>query len=154
MPDGRRRLRIGVLRSPSTQETSVTSASLRPAPPASGLGVSVRHEDDIVVVSLTGSFDIYSLPALRGELDALAGTAPLVVNLTEVNLIDSSGLSALLSLANRCAREGPVPFGLLCPRRRLRRVFEITGLRDAFAIGADLAAVRALWQMGGTSLSS
>ena len=127
----------------------MTSASLRPAPAGSGLGVSVRHEDGVVVASLTGSFDIYSLQALRGELDALAGTAPLVVDLTEVTLIDSSGLSALLSLANRCARSGPVPFGLVCPRRRLRRVFEITGLRDAFAIGADLAGVRAIWETGG-----
>ncbi|MBJ7455518.1 MAG: STAS domain-containing protein [Thermoleophilia bacterium] len=105
--------------------------------------------DGVAIASLAGSFDIYSLPALRGELDALAGTTPLVVDLSEVTLIDSSGLSALLSLANRCARSGPVPFGLVCPRRRLRRVFEITGLRDAFAIGADLAAVRAIWEAGG-----
>lgn len=125
------------------------SISLRPAPPGSGLGVSVHHEDGVVVASLTGAFDIYSLPALRGELDALAGTTPLVVDLTEVTLIDSAGLGALLSLANRCARTGPVPFGLVCPRRRLRRVFEITGLRDMLTIGADLAAVRAGWEPDG-----
>jgi anti-anti-sigma factor len=109
----------------------------------------VNREDDLVVVSLSGSFDIYSLTGLRGELDALAGPTPLVVDLTEVTLIDSSGLSALLSLANRCARTGAVPFGLVCPRRRLRRVFDITGLRDAFVIGADLDAVRATWETGG-----
>jgi anti-anti-sigma factor len=149
MPCGRRPPTIVVLRSPTSQETPVTSASLRPAPPGSGLGLSVNREDDLVVVSLSGSFDIYSLTGLRGELDALAGPTPLVVDLTEVTLIDSSGLSALLSLANRCARTGAVPFGLVCPRRRLRRVFDITGLRDAFVIGADLDAVRATWETGG-----
>lgn len=149
MPRRRERRTIVVLRPPPTQETPVTSASLRPAPPGSGLGVSVHRGDGLVVVSLTGSFDIYSLPGLRGELDALAGASALVVDLTEVSLIDSSGLSALLSLANRCARTGAVPFGLVCPRRRLRRVFDITGLRDAFVIGADLAAVRAIWEAGG-----
>ena len=149
MSHGRRGPTIEAIRRPTTQETPVTSASLRPAPPGSGLGVSVRREGGVVIASLTGPFDIYSLPALRGELDALAGTAPLVVDLSEVTLIDSSGLSALLSLSNRCARSGPVPFGLVCPRRRLRRVFEITGLRDAFTIGADLEAVRALWAAGG-----
>lgn len=127
----------------------MSSTSLRPAPTGPGPRVSMSRVDGVAIASLAGSFDIYSLPALRGELDALAGTTPLVVDLSEVTLIDSSGLSALLSLANRCARSGPVPFGLVCPRRRLRRVFEITGLRDAFAIGADLAAVRAIWEAGG-----
>lgn len=126
----------------------MSSTSLRPAPTGPGPRVSVTYEDGVAIASLAGSFDIYSLPALRGELDGLAGTTPLVVDLSEVTLIDSSGLSALLSLANRCARSGPVPFGLVCPRRRLRRVFEITGLRDAFVIGADLPAVRAIWEAG------
>ncbi len=146
-PGPRRGAECEALRSSRRQETRVTSTSLRPpAPTSTAPGVSVRREDGIVVVALTGSLDIYSLPALRDELEVLAGTEPMVVDLSEVSLIDSAGLGALLRLSNRCAREGTTRFGLICPRRRLRRVFEITGLRPAFTMGADLAAVRALWE--------
>jgi anti-anti-sigma regulatory factor len=33
--------------------------------------------------------------------------------------------------------------GLICPHRRLRRVFEITGLRRAFVFADDLPSLRA-----------
>jgi hypothetical protein len=47
-----------------------------------------------------------------------------------------------VSLLNR-ARTGDGQLGLICPHRRLRRVFEITGLRRAFVFGDDLDDVLA-----------
>jgi anti-anti-sigma regulatory factor len=41
------------------------------------------------------------------------------------------------------ARSDGGSVGVICPHATLRRVFEITGLRDAFAFGDDLDAVRA-----------
>ena len=63
-----------------------------------------------------------------------------MIDLTDVTLLDSSGLGALVSLLNR-ARAGEGQLGLICPHRRLRRVFEITGLRRAFVFGDDLETV-------------
>ena len=63
-----------------------------------------------------------------------------MIDLTDVTLLDSSGLGALVSLLNR-ARAGEGQLGLVCPHRRLRRVFEITGLRRAFVFGDDLESV-------------
>ena len=65
-----------------------------------------------------------------------------MIDLTDVTLLDSSGLGALVSLLNR-ARAGQGQLGLICPHRRLRRVFEITGLRRAFVFGDDLETVAA-----------
>jgi anti-sigma B factor antagonist len=67
-------------------------------------------------------------------------TSSLVLDLSDVTLLDSSGLGALVSLLNR-ARAGDGQLGLICPQRRIRRVFEITGLRKAFVFGDDLDAV-------------
>ena len=68
-------------------------------------------------------------------LDRLAKDEPgIMLDLEAVSLIDSSGLGALVSLANQVGeRDGQL--GLLCPQQSLRRVFEITGLRRAFTFG-------------------
>ena len=70
-----------------------------------------------------------------------------MIDLTDVTLLDSSGLGALVSLLNR-ARTGDGQLGLICPHRRLRRVFEITGLRRAFVFGDDLDDVLAALAKG------
>ena len=113
-------------------------------PPVGGrLGVRITEHEDLVLVSLSGQLDIYTVPDFRRELDSHSHEgAQIVIDLAEVTLIDSSGLGALLSLRNRAQRDGAGQLGLVCPRRRLRRVFEITGLRTAFTLEADLAAVR------------
>lgn len=111
-----------------------------------GPDVSVRADGGLRVVALRGSFDIYAVPGMRSDLDRLAaGGGDLVIDLTDVTLIDSAGLGALVRLRDRSRRSGAGRFGLVCPRRRLRRVFDLTGLRSEFTIGPDLAAVQAMW---------
>jgi anti-sigma B factor antagonist len=108
-----------------------------------GLTVTTDERDDIVLVTLSGELDIYTVPSFRQDLDRYdPGETQLVIDLSDVTLLDSSGLGALVSLLNR-ARSGQGRLGLVCPHRHLRRVFEITGLRRAFTFGDDLAAVRA-----------
>lgn len=106
------------------------------------LDVSTTRRDDLTVVRLDGELDIYTVAGFRSELDALDPAASrIVIDLSEVTLLDSSGLGALVSLLNQ-ARAGSGQLGLVCPHRRLRRVFEITGLRRAFTFGDDLEQVR------------
>jgi anti-sigma B factor antagonist len=107
------------------------------------LEVTTEQRDDLTVVTLGGELDIYTVASFRQDLENIDPAAtPLVVDLTDVTLLDSSGLGALVSLLNR-ARAGEGRMGLICPHRRLRRVFEITGLRRAFIFGDDLDSVRA-----------
>jgi anti-sigma B factor antagonist len=105
------------------------------------LDVTTEARDGITLVVLGGELDIYTVASFRNDLDQLdPASTPLVIDLSEVTLLDSSGLGALVSLLNR-ARAGDGRLGLICPHRRLRRVFEITGLRRAFVFGDDLEAV-------------
>lgn len=107
------------------------------------LDVTTDARDEVTLVVLRGELDIYTVAGFRQYLEGIDPTAsPLVIDLTDVTLLDSSGLGALVSLLNR-VRAGEGRLGLICPHRRLRRVFEITGLRRAFTFGDDLEGVLA-----------
>lgn len=107
------------------------------------LDVTTEHREGVTLVLLGGELDIYTVAGFREYLEEIDPTSnPIVVDLSEVTLLDSSGLGALVSLLNR-VRAGDRQLGLICPHRRLRRVFEITGLRRAFVFGDDLPAVLA-----------
>lgn len=107
------------------------------------LEVTTEVRDGVILVTLGGELDIYTVAGFRQDLEDVDPAAqPLVIDLSEVTLLDSSGLGALVSLLNR-ARSGAGRLGLICPHRRLRRVFEITGLRRAFIFGDDLDGVLA-----------
>ena len=116
-----------------------------------GLTVNSQTHDDLVVLSLEGELDIYTVGAFRQESDKIdPAAAQVVVDLTDVSLLDSSGLGALVSLLNRARAAGGL-LGIVCPQRHLRRVFEITGLRRAFVFGDDLDGVRAALAEAATS---
>lgn len=107
------------------------------------LDVSTTEHEQLVVVTLAGEFDVYTVAAFRAELERVGHFArPIIVDLTGVTLLDSSGIGALVSLLNQARSDGG-SVGVICPRATLRRVFEITGLRNAFVFGDDLDAVRA-----------
>jgi anti-sigma B factor antagonist len=106
------------------------------------LTVTADEQDDLVLVTLGGELDIYTVPTFRQDVERFdPAETQLVVDLSDVTLIDSSGLGALVSMLNR-ARGASRSLGLVCPHRHLRRVFEITGLRRAFVFGDDLESVR------------
>ncbi len=106
-----------------------------------GLEISTHELGATSVLALTGELDIYTVPMFRGALEAHdPARTRLIVDLSEVSLLDSSGLGALVSILNR-TREGQGQLGLVCPQRQIRRVFEITGLRRAFVFGDDVASV-------------
>lgn len=107
------------------------------------LDVRTEAQGDLLVVTLGGELDIYTVAGFRQDIESIEpGEALVAVDLTDVTLLDSSGLGALVSLLNRVeAADGRL--GLICPHRRLRRVFEITGLRRAFVFADDLPSLRA-----------
>jgi anti-sigma B factor antagonist len=116
-----------------------------------GLSVSTKPSDDLVILALDGELDIYTVVGFRQESDKVdPGATQVVVDLTDVSLLDSSGLGALVSLLNRARAAGGL-LGIICPQRHLRRVFEITGLRRAFVFGDDLDGVRSALAEAATS---
>lgn len=88
---------------------------------------SVR-EGDTHVVELRGELDIAGAPALEEELRAIEASeaGALVVDLSALEFIDSTGVRLLLQAADRC-QDGPRMTILRGPKQ-VQRVFEITDL--------------------------
>ena len=91
------------------------------------------------VVAASGEIDVATAPALRDRLTELieAGTTRLVVDLEDVDFIDSTGLGVLVGGVRR-ARSEDGDLRLVCTNTRILKVFEATGLQDVFAIGATV----------------
>jgi anti-anti-sigma factor len=82
-------------------------------------------------LELAGELDAASAPALRERLAEIAtrGKGPLVIDLTRLDFIDSTGLSVLLNAKRRLTRRGR-GFALVCPPGHIRRILKVTQLLD------------------------
>lgn len=95
------------------------------------LRLRTHESGGAVVVEVRGEVELHSAPQLREELHRVCtGGACVVVDLTGVSFIDSTGLGVLIGGLKR-ARESGSLF-IVCPHSRVRRVFEITGLMQVF----------------------
>ena len=65
--------------------------------------VVIRPDGGSTVVRLSGEVDTYTVPEIREAFDSLMlpGGAHVVVDLSEVTFLDSSGLGAIFSLHHR-----------------------------------------------------
>lgn len=99
------------------------------------VSVSRSSTGDVPVVAVSGEVDVYSAPALKESLAELlrAGDSSLVVDLTEVEFLDSTGLGALVE-ARAASNEAGGSLPLVCSQERILKLFTITGLEVVFAI--------------------
>lgn len=91
--------------------------------------------DGWTVVTASGEVDVAAAPTLRDRLGGLieAGSDRLIVDLDNVDFIDSTGLGVLVGAARR-ARSATGDLRVVCTNSRLLRIFEITGLDEVFSI--------------------
>ena len=96
-----------------------------------------------VVCSVAGEIDLATAPALveaiESELDSPAtDTTRVVVDLSEVGFLDSSGLNALVRLEQTLGGRG-VDVRIVSPSDRVvRQVFEITHLTEPLKVVESL----------------
>jgi len=85
-----------------------------PSAPVSGTGfwIEVESSVDRHTVKVVGELDMAAAPRLREELERLRGSS-LVLDLSAVPFIDSSGIRVLLA-AERQAQEEQVQLSLRC----------------------------------------
>lgn len=99
------------------------------------LELSERIQDGYAVVELHGELDISSASGLREQLfDILAGqAASLILDLSGLSFIDSTGISVLVA-AERRAHELGGSLSLVGPQKIVARVLHITSLDRHFPI--------------------
>ncbi|HEY2795312.1 MAG TPA: STAS domain-containing protein, partial [Micromonosporaceae bacterium] len=90
---------------------------------------------DRTVLEIGGEIDVYTAPSLRSKIIALveAGTKVLIVDLSHVEFLDSTGLGVLVGAQKRLRGVGG-ELGLVCDQERLLKIFRITGLDRVFSI--------------------
>jgi anti-sigma B factor antagonist len=100
-------------------------------------------DDGMTVVTVTGEIDVYSAPALREKLAELvdAGKCRLIVDLEQVEFLDSTGLGVLIGGLKR-VRLDDGSLDLVCTRGRILMIFRLTGLTRVFRIFDSVAEAR------------
>lgn len=99
------------------------------------LTVRTRTVGDFTVVAVSGEVDVVAAPTLRQLLnEAIAdGGKRLVVDLTDVPFLDSTGLGVLVGRLKVIRQQGG-ELRLVIASDRLLRNFRITGLDKVFGI--------------------
>ncbi len=103
------------------------------------LSVETRDEGGRSVVAVAGEVDVYTGPRLRERLNDLldSGENHLIIDLTAVDFLDSTGLGILVGVLSRVKSVGG-SMVLVCSAERILKVFRITGLHALFPIAPDL----------------
>ena len=103
------------------------------------LRIESSSVDGVAVLGLRGEVDVYTAPKLKSSLIDLVdeGTYKIVVDLSEVDFIDSSGLGVLVGGLKRVkSHDGTI--SLVCSQENILKIFRITGLNKVFPIFGTL----------------
>jgi anti-sigma B factor antagonist len=99
------------------------------------LQIDVTRTDGHTVVSPHGEIDFATGPQLKDAITELlvAGDVHLVIDLLDVDFIESTGLGALIGGRRRAhALKGSLV--LVCTEQQMLKIFRITGLDKVFTI--------------------
>jgi len=95
---------------------------------------SVREEGGALVASFSGEIDLEHSPAARQVLlDCVGQGKKVLVDLSGVGYIDSSGVASLVEAFQR-AKKGGLEFALVAVNDGPRRVLELARLDKVFTI--------------------
>jgi anti-sigma B factor antagonist len=116
---------------------------------AGQLSLDYRLDSGVAVVTVTGEIDVLTSGLLReGLLRLITDEGPpgLVVNLTGVSFLDSTGTGVLVGVLHRVRATGG-RLAVAAPSRQARGILDITGLTTLLSVyDTEAAAVQACRQ--------
>jgi anti-sigma B factor antagonist len=101
--------------------------------------IRAEHNGEALVFRLKGSLDLATSPSVRAALVEAAdeGKHDIIVDLSQLEFIDSTGLGALIG-AHRRALEHGGRVRLIVNDGPIQRLLNITGLMRIFAVYSSL----------------
>jgi anti-sigma B factor antagonist len=101
--------------------------------------VNVSERDACAVLAVTGELDVATAPQLRQEAVRLttAGHVHLVIDLSGVDFLDSTGLGVIVGVLKRARTHGG-ELAVAGAENHVRKVFEITRLSDVLPMYATV----------------
>lgn len=102
----------------------------------------VTREGNLSVVAMNGDIDLELSNSVRHALlDALGHSQSVIVDLSRVPMVDSSGVASLLE-AFQTARKKGKKLMLAGPSEGVRRVLKLARLDSVFEIASDVATAK------------
>jgi anti-sigma B factor antagonist len=89
--------------------------------------VEVTSEGPNAVLRLKGELDVASSATLEDELQRVSGSSAVVLDLTDLEFIDSTGLGVLVKAHQRMRDEGD-QLAVIEGTGQVKRLLELTGL--------------------------
>lgn len=108
------------------------------------VSVTSREAGGRTVIEVRGEIDVYTAPLLREEISTLvdADHTTIVVDLTQVSFMDSTGLGVLVGALKKVRTLGG-DLSLVINEEKILKVFRITALTQVFSIHSSLEAALA-----------
>lgn len=99
------------------------------------------HSDpDVVTIALRGDLSVQTLAELRAALETAESCDVVILDLTGVDYVDSTTLTAFVKLRSRMLQGGRLGnVRIAAPTTSVRRIFEICHLDKLFGIYESLA---------------
>ena len=97
--------------------------------------IATTPGSDLYIVTVSGEVDLATSPDLDAAVIAglESGTNSVIIDLTDVSFMDSSGLGVIVRALKRC-REAEIELDLVITNDRVLKVFGITGLDQVIPI--------------------
>ena len=112
----------------------------RPADPHSAASFRVEEMQGLAVVVASGEVDVITAPGLREALGAASQlSARVVLDLTSVTFMDSSGIGVLLDALRTGAGRHASPLCLAGAQPRVRRILDVTRISSMLPTYQTLA---------------
>lgn len=95
------------------------------------LEIEVAQDGGTAVIKLHGELDLASAPAFTAQLEETGTRAPtaVVIDLTELEFMDSTGLRSILMAHERCDENGQ-RFAVIPGGRQVARLLEIARVEE------------------------
>ena len=104
------------------------------------LKVHAKKSNSVEILCLEGQIINGDTEVLRSAVELAAGASEIILDFSNVTLVDAHGLGVLLQLREQAIASG-IHFELVNVSKNLSRVFEITRLNTVFEIHPGVAFV-------------
>lgn len=97
--------------------------------------VEVRNQGRATIISVSGELDLASSPALQDELNRVAESDAklLIIDLRELDFMDSTGLSVLVRAHQRAEEQGR-ELAMVKGPQQVSRLLSLTGVGDRLTL--------------------
>jgi anti-sigma B factor antagonist len=95
--------------------------------------LEVRSQGKATIIAVSGELDLASSPALQEELDRAADSEMLIIDLRELDFMDSTGLSVLVRAHQRAEEQGR-RLAMVKGPQQVQRLLSLTGVADRLTV--------------------